>query len=104
VEIVEVQLGSYLGEDDIVRLKDVYQRAWSDIAQLRCVGPVRLTELDHDAHQVVAERNTVGNGALIPAFSAAELLIWEKAKTERNIFVRGEVFALSGDAQRSGSA
>jgi hypothetical protein len=45
---------------------------------------------------VVAERNTVGNGALIPAFSAAELLIWEKAKTERNIFVRGEVFALSG--------
>jgi mannose-1-phosphate guanylyltransferase / mannose-6-phosphate isomerase len=27
VEIVEVQLGSYLGEDDIVRLSDVYQRA-----------------------------------------------------------------------------
>ena len=27
VEIVEVQLGSYLGEDDIVRLQDVYQRA-----------------------------------------------------------------------------
>ena len=27
VEIVEVQLGSYLGEDDIVRLRDLYQRA-----------------------------------------------------------------------------
>jgi mannose-6-phosphate isomerase-like protein (cupin superfamily) len=27
VEIVEVQLGHYLGEDDIVRLSDVYQRA-----------------------------------------------------------------------------
>jgi mannose-1-phosphate guanylyltransferase / mannose-6-phosphate isomerase len=26
VEIVEVQLGAYLGEDDIVRLQDVYQR------------------------------------------------------------------------------
>ena len=26
VEIVEVQLGAYLGEDDIVRLADVYQR------------------------------------------------------------------------------
>jgi mannose-1-phosphate guanylyltransferase/mannose-6-phosphate isomerase len=27
VEIVEVQLGNYLGEDDIVRLQDMYQRA-----------------------------------------------------------------------------
>jgi mannose-1-phosphate guanylyltransferase / mannose-6-phosphate isomerase len=27
VEIVEVQLGNYLGEDDIVRLQDIYQRA-----------------------------------------------------------------------------
>jgi mannose-6-phosphate isomerase-like protein (cupin superfamily) len=26
VEIVEVQLGSYLGEDDIVRIEDVYDR------------------------------------------------------------------------------
>jgi mannose-1-phosphate guanylyltransferase / mannose-6-phosphate isomerase len=26
VEIVEVQTGSYLGEDDIVRLADIYQR------------------------------------------------------------------------------
>jgi mannose-6-phosphate isomerase-like protein (cupin superfamily) len=25
-QIIEVQLGSYLGEDDIVRLDDVYQR------------------------------------------------------------------------------
>jgi mannose-6-phosphate isomerase-like protein (cupin superfamily) len=26
LEIVEVQTGSYLGEDDIIRLEDVYQR------------------------------------------------------------------------------
>lgn len=26
VKIIEVQVGSYLGEDDIVRLEDVYQR------------------------------------------------------------------------------
>ena len=26
VEIIEVQLGAYLGEDDIVRLKDIYER------------------------------------------------------------------------------
>lgn len=26
VEIVEVQVGSYLGEDDIVRLEDIYDR------------------------------------------------------------------------------
>lgn len=27
LEIIEVQSGSYLGEDDIVRFKDVYQRS-----------------------------------------------------------------------------
>jgi mannose-6-phosphate isomerase-like protein (cupin superfamily) len=27
VELIEVQSGSYLGEDDIVRLEDVYDRA-----------------------------------------------------------------------------
>ena len=27
VEIIEIQLGSYLGEDDIVRLEDRYQRS-----------------------------------------------------------------------------
>jgi len=27
LEIIEVQSGSYLGEDDIVRLEDNYQRA-----------------------------------------------------------------------------
>jgi mannose-6-phosphate isomerase-like protein (cupin superfamily) len=27
VELIEVQSGSYLGEDDIVRLEDVYNRA-----------------------------------------------------------------------------
>jgi mannose-1-phosphate guanylyltransferase/mannose-6-phosphate isomerase len=26
LELIEVQSGSYLGEDDIVRLEDVYQR------------------------------------------------------------------------------
>jgi mannose-1-phosphate guanylyltransferase/mannose-6-phosphate isomerase len=26
LEIVEVQTGSYLGEDDIIRLEDVYKR------------------------------------------------------------------------------
>ena len=26
LELIEVQTGSYLGEDDIVRLEDVYQR------------------------------------------------------------------------------
>ena len=26
LEIVEVQVGSYLGEDDIVRLEDAYRR------------------------------------------------------------------------------
>ena len=26
VEIIEVQIGSYLGEDDIVRLEDIYDR------------------------------------------------------------------------------
>jgi len=30
VEIIEVQLGSYLGEDDIVRLDDVYNRPATD--------------------------------------------------------------------------
>jgi mannose-1-phosphate guanylyltransferase/mannose-6-phosphate isomerase len=27
LELIEVQTGSYLGEDDIVRLEDVYHRA-----------------------------------------------------------------------------
>jgi mannose-1-phosphate guanylyltransferase/mannose-6-phosphate isomerase len=27
VEIIEVQIGSYLGEDDIIRTDDVYRRA-----------------------------------------------------------------------------
>jgi hypothetical protein len=27
VELVEVQCGSYLGEDDIVRLEDIYNRS-----------------------------------------------------------------------------
>jgi len=27
VEIIEVQMGDYLGEDDIVRLKDAYDRS-----------------------------------------------------------------------------
>ncbi len=26
IELIEVQVGSYLGEDDIVRLDDIYQR------------------------------------------------------------------------------
>jgi Mannose-6-phosphate isomerase len=28
LELIEVQTGSYLGEDDIVRLDDVYGRCW----------------------------------------------------------------------------
>ena len=28
LELIEVQTGSYLGEDDIVRLDDVYKRTW----------------------------------------------------------------------------
>jgi mannose-1-phosphate guanylyltransferase/mannose-6-phosphate isomerase len=27
LELIEVQIGSYLGEDDIVRLDDIYKRA-----------------------------------------------------------------------------
>jgi mannose-1-phosphate guanylyltransferase/mannose-6-phosphate isomerase len=27
LEIVEVQVGSYLGEDDIIRIEDIYRRA-----------------------------------------------------------------------------
>ena len=27
LELIEVQTGSYLGEDDIVRIEDVYQRS-----------------------------------------------------------------------------
>jgi mannose-1-phosphate guanylyltransferase/mannose-6-phosphate isomerase len=27
LEIIEVQIGSYLGEDDIIRQNDIYQRA-----------------------------------------------------------------------------
>ena len=27
LELIEVQVGSYLGEDDIVRLDDIYKRA-----------------------------------------------------------------------------
>jgi hypothetical protein len=30
LELIEVQSGSYLGEDDIVRLEDVYGRDWVD--------------------------------------------------------------------------
>jgi mannose-1-phosphate guanylyltransferase/mannose-6-phosphate isomerase len=29
LEMIEVQTGSYLGEDDIVRIEDVYNRAAS---------------------------------------------------------------------------
>jgi mannose-1-phosphate guanylyltransferase/mannose-6-phosphate isomerase len=29
LEIIEVQTGSYLGEDDIIRIEDVYNRAAS---------------------------------------------------------------------------
>jgi mannose-1-phosphate guanylyltransferase/mannose-6-phosphate isomerase len=32
LEIIEVQSGSYLGEDDIERLDDVYGRAPNDLA------------------------------------------------------------------------
>lgn len=31
VEIIEVQMGTYLGEDDIVRLDDVYNRPKGDV-------------------------------------------------------------------------
>lgn len=31
VEIIEVQMGSYLGEDDIVRLEDVYNRPATEV-------------------------------------------------------------------------
>jgi len=34
LELIEVQSGSYLGEDDIVRLEDVYGRAWTGPQQL----------------------------------------------------------------------
>jgi mannose-1-phosphate guanylyltransferase/mannose-6-phosphate isomerase len=30
LELIEVQSGNYLGEDDIVRLEDVYQRTTKD--------------------------------------------------------------------------
>jgi mannose-6-phosphate isomerase-like protein (cupin superfamily) len=30
LQLIEVQTGSYLGEDDIVRVEDVYQRATGD--------------------------------------------------------------------------
>lgn len=33
VEIIEVQMGDYLGEDDIVRLEDVYDRP---VTEVRC--------------------------------------------------------------------
>jgi mannose-6-phosphate isomerase-like protein (cupin superfamily) len=32
LQIIEVQTGAYLGEDDIVRLEDVYQRAPKEVA------------------------------------------------------------------------
>ena len=38
----------------------------------------------------------MGNAASIPAFSAADFLTWEEQQTERHMFVRGEVFAMSG--------
>jgi Uma2 family endonuclease len=38
----------------------------------------------------------MGTAALIPALTAAEFLIWEEAQTEHHMFVRGEVFAMSG--------
>jgi mannose-6-phosphate isomerase-like protein (cupin superfamily) len=31
VEIIEVQMGDYLGEDDIVRLEDVYARPANEV-------------------------------------------------------------------------
>ena len=33
LELIEVQTGSYLGEDDIVRIDDVYKRSWIDRAR-----------------------------------------------------------------------
>ena len=42
------------------------------------------------------ERTTMGNAASIPAFSAANYLVWEEQQTERHMFVRGEVFDMSG--------
>ena len=38
----------------------------------------------------------MGNAARTIAFSAADFLMWEEQQTERHIFVRGEVFAMSG--------
>ena len=38
----------------------------------------------------------MGNAARIPKLSAADYLTWEVKQSERNIFVRGEVFAMSG--------
>ena len=38
----------------------------------------------------------MGNAARNPARSTAELLTWEQQQTERHIFIRGEVFAMSG--------
>jgi len=39
LELIEVQTGSYLGEDDIVRLKDVYSRSEDS----RTVGATRIS-------------------------------------------------------------
>jgi mannose-6-phosphate isomerase-like protein (cupin superfamily) len=32
LQLIEVQTGSYLGEDDIVRVEDVYQRVKPEVA------------------------------------------------------------------------
>jgi mannose-1-phosphate guanylyltransferase/mannose-6-phosphate isomerase len=39
LEIIEVQSGAYLGEDDIVRFEDTYGRAPAPSAEAAAAGP-----------------------------------------------------------------
>jgi mannose-1-phosphate guanylyltransferase / mannose-6-phosphate isomerase len=38
LELIEVQVGSYLGEDDIIRLEDVYRRHVEAVPQVQQLG------------------------------------------------------------------
>ena len=42
LELIEVQTGSYLGEDDIERIEDIYKRSYRSLAALRlsCAAPI----------------------------------------------------------------
>ena len=46
LELIEVQTGSYLGEDDIVRFEDVYGRGSTDALPMNAPGDGREQKVD----------------------------------------------------------